>query len=87
MKTNLFDMKVAWLATLQKVLVTILCSIPLASSAEDSEVSIEDVTENAPVSSDGDVASSGLIMEEVFVTGSLLRRGNFASNALITTHG
>ena len=80
-------MKFARVAAVQKLLVTILCSIPLASPAEDSEVLIGDVTENAPVSSDGDVASSGLIMEEVFVTGSLLRRRNFASNGPITTHG
>jgi hypothetical protein len=79
--------KFARLAAVQKVLVTILCSIPLASSAEDSEVLIGDVTENAPVSSDGDGASSGLITNEVFVSGSLLRRGNFASHAPITTHG
>ena len=87
MKTTLFDVKVACLATVQKLLMTILCSIPLASSAEDSQVVIEGVTENAPAAPDGDGASSDLVMEEVFVTGSLLPRGNFASNAPITTIG
>ena len=87
LKTTLFDVKVACLSTVKKLLMTILCSIPLASSAEDSQVLIEGVTENAPVSPDGDGASSDLVMEEVFVTGSLLPRGNFASNAPITTIG
>lgn len=84
---TLFEWRVARIAIVQKLLFTILCSVPAASLAEDSEVLIEDVTENAPFSSGGDGASSDLVMEEVFVTGSLLPRGNFASNAPITTIG
>lgn len=85
MKTSLFSGSRAYLATFRTITVTALFSISLVCAAEGEAVVTEDVIENASILSDGDAAPVDSVIEEVFVTGSLLPRGNYVSNAPITT--
>ena len=69
------------------LLLFALCLTSHVSAAEEDSILTEVVEENDfPETEDGPGAAEP-VMEEVFVTGSLLPRGNFASNAPITTIG
>ena len=85
MKSMLFKREVAFLTTLNPILFYLLFSVSPAFAAEDVAAVSEDVIESASAVTVGDTAPAEAVIEEVYVTGSLLPRGNYVSNAPITT--
>ena len=81
----LFKREVAFLTTLNPILFYLLFSVSPAFAAEDVAAVSEDVIESASAVTVGDTAPAEAVIEEVYVTGSLLPRGNYVSNAPITT--
>lgn len=85
LKSMLFKREVAFLTTLNPILFYLLFSVSPAFAAEDVAAVSEDVIESASAVTVGDTAPAEAVIEEVYVTGSLLPRGNYVSNAPITT--